>query len=167
MCEDVADQYLPYKLIDSNQDWKARWFYISNHHLELPKPSGCQPKHASWWNMEPTMQEGIQLPPLLKKIKALQEAELRAEHVAFSFMKRRVQPLMARDTLGYQYTGDENTPRMPDGEIDDNVIIDRLSKIFDDMPSYTPCPVPEYCAARPPNQVSSRDISPRVLICLT
>jgi hypothetical protein len=40
------------------------------------------------------------------KIKALREAGLRAEHVAFSFMKRRVQPLMARDTLGYQYTGE-------------------------------------------------------------
>jgi hypothetical protein len=50
--------------------------------------------------MEPTMQEGTQLPELLQKIKALREAGLRAEHVAFSFMKRRVQPLMARDTLG-------------------------------------------------------------------
>jgi hypothetical protein len=47
------------------------------------------------------MQEGIQLPELMKKIKALREAGLRAEHVAFSFMKRRVLPLMARDTLGY------------------------------------------------------------------
>jgi hypothetical protein len=50
------------------------------------------------------MQEGIQLPDLLAKIKALREAGLRAEHVDFSFMKSRVQPLMARDTLGYQYT---------------------------------------------------------------
>jgi hypothetical protein len=41
------------------------------------------------------------LPELLAKIKALREAGLRAEHVAFSFMKQRVQPLMARDTLGY------------------------------------------------------------------
>jgi hypothetical protein len=48
------------------------------------------------------MQEGIQLPKLLLKIKALREVGLRAEHVAFSFMKRRVHPLMARDTLGYQ-----------------------------------------------------------------
>jgi hypothetical protein len=47
------------------------------------------------------MQEGIQLPELLQKIKALREAGVRAEHVAFSSMKRRVQPLMARDTLGY------------------------------------------------------------------
>jgi hypothetical protein len=26
MREDTAGQYLPYKLIDSNQDWRARWF---------------------------------------------------------------------------------------------------------------------------------------------
>jgi hypothetical protein len=95
---------LSYKLIDSNQDLKAKWFYITNHHPELPKPSGKQPKHRTWWNTEPTMQGGIQLPELMLKIKALREAGLRSEHVAFSFMKRRVQPLMARDTLGYQYT---------------------------------------------------------------
>jgi hypothetical protein len=48
----------------------------------------------------------------MKKIKALRGAGLRVEHVAFSFMKRRVQPLMARDTLGYQYTGSEDTSRI-------------------------------------------------------
>jgi hypothetical protein len=47
------------------------------------------------------MQEGIQLLELLKKVKSLREVGLRAEHVAFSFMKRRVQSLMAHDTLGY------------------------------------------------------------------
>jgi hypothetical protein len=55
------------------------------------------------------MQEGIQLPDLLARIKVLREAGLRAEHVAFSFMKRRVQPLMAHDTLGFEYTGDDDT----------------------------------------------------------
>jgi hypothetical protein len=40
MREEAADQYLAYKLIESNQDWKAKWFYISNHHPELPKPGG-------------------------------------------------------------------------------------------------------------------------------
>jgi hypothetical protein len=59
MREDVAEQYLSYKLIDSNQDWKAKWFYVTNHHPELPKPSGKQPKHRPWWNSEPTMQEGL------------------------------------------------------------------------------------------------------------
>jgi hypothetical protein len=91
----------------------------------------------------------------MQKIKALREAGLRGEHVAFSFMKRRVQPLMARDTLGYQYTGDEETSRMPDNEVDDDDIVERLGKIFKDMPPYTPCRVPEYSAARPPNKVRS------------
>jgi hypothetical protein len=90
MREDTVGQYLAYKLIDSNQDWKSKWFYITNHHTELPKTSGKQPKHGPWWNTEPTMQEGIQLPELLVKIKALREAGLMAEHVAFRFMKRRV-----------------------------------------------------------------------------
>jgi hypothetical protein len=99
----------------------------------------------------PMMQEGIQLPELMQKIKALREARLRAEHVAFSFMKRRVQPLIARDTLRYQYTGDDDTSRMPGNKVDDDDIVERLGKIFKNMPSYTPCLVPEYSAARPPN----------------
>jgi hypothetical protein len=102
------------------------------------------------------MQEGIQLPELLARIKALREDGLRAEHVAFSFMKRRVQPLMARDTLGYEYTGDDDTSRMPGYEVDDDGIVDRLARIFKDMPPYTACPVPEYSAARPLKEVSSR-----------
>jgi hypothetical protein len=155
MREDAAEQYLAYKLIDSNQDWKARWFYVTNHHPRLPKPSGRQPRHRDWWNMEPTMQEGIQLPELLARIKELREAGLRAEHVAFSFMKRRVQPLMARDTLGFEYTGDGDTSRMPGGEVDDDNIVDRLTHIFKDMPPYTACSVQEYSIARPPKEVSS------------
>jgi hypothetical protein len=75
--------------------------------------------------------------------------------VAFSFMKRRAQPLMACDTLGYQYTGSEDTSRMPVDEVDDEDIIKRLGKIFKDMPPYNPCPVPEFSADRPPNEVRS------------
>jgi hypothetical protein len=78
-------------------------------------------------------------------------------------MKWRVQPLMARDTLGYEYTGDDDTSRMPTNEVDDDDIVDRLARIFKDMSAYTPCPVPEFSATRPPKEVSSR-IRCRVLI---
>jgi hypothetical protein len=71
-------------------------------------------------------------------------------------MKWRVQPLMARDTLGYQYTGNGDSSRMPGGEIDDDDIVDRLGRIFKDMPAYMPCPALEYSVVRPPNKVSSR-----------
>jgi hypothetical protein len=86
----------------------------------------------------------------------LREAGLRAEHVAFSFMKRRVQPLMVRDTLRYQYTGDDDTSRVRSTEVDDDDIVKRLGRIFKDMPPYTPYPVPKYSAAHPPNKVGSR-----------
>jgi hypothetical protein len=109
------------------------------------------------------MQEGLQLPELLAKIKVLREAGLRAEHVAFSFMKQRVQPLMSCNTLGYEYTSDDDTSRMPGDEVDDDDIVDSLARIFKDMPAYTPCPVPEYSAARPPKEASSH-IHCRVLI---
>jgi hypothetical protein len=65
---------------------------------------------------------------------------------------------MARDTLGYEYTGDDDTSQMPGDEVDDDDIVDRLSRIFKDMPAYSPCPIPEYSAARPPNKVSSRSV---------
>jgi hypothetical protein len=45
---------------------------------------------------------------------------------------------------------------MAGGELDDSNIIERLSRIFKDMPSYTACPVQEYSAARTPKEVSSR-----------
>jgi hypothetical protein len=63
---------------------------------------------------------------------------------------------MARDTLGYLYTGDGDSSRMPGGEIDNDDIVERLGRIFKDRPAYTPCPVTEYSTAHPPNEVSSR-----------
>jgi hypothetical protein len=63
---------------------------------------------------------------------------------------------MARETLSYQYTGDGDSSRMPGGEVNDDDIVDRLGRIFKDMPAYTPWPVSEYSAARPPNEVSGR-----------
>jgi hypothetical protein len=41
---------------------------------------------------------------------------------------------MARDTLGFEYTSDEDTSWMPRDEVDDDDIVDRLARIFKDMP---------------------------------
>jgi hypothetical protein len=46
MREDAAEQYLSYKLIDSNQDWKAKWFYIMNHHPGCRSRAGSSPSIA-------------------------------------------------------------------------------------------------------------------------
>jgi hypothetical protein len=41
MREDAAEQYLSYKLIDFNQDWKAKWFYITT------TTQGCRSRAGS------------------------------------------------------------------------------------------------------------------------
>jgi hypothetical protein len=63
---------------------------------------------------------------------------------------------MARDHLGYEYTEGEDSSWMPSEDVDDDVIIERLGKVFKDMPAYMPWSMPEYSAVRPPNEVSSR-----------
>jgi hypothetical protein len=95
-------------------------------------------------------------PPRADPSREWKKSKVKTEHVVFSFMKRRVQPLMARDTLGFEYTGDDDTSRMPGGEVDDDDIVERLTRIFKDMPPYTVCPVQKYSSARPPKEVSSR-----------
>jgi hypothetical protein len=71
---------------------------------------------------------------------------------------------MARDTLGYQYMGDEDTSRMPSNEVDNEDNVERLGRIFKDMPPFTPCPVLEYSAAHPPNKVSDCNLCLQVVI---
>jgi hypothetical protein len=60
---------------------------------------------------------------------------------------------MVRDHLDYKYTGATKSFWMSGEEIDDGVIIGRMGEIFKDIPPFTPCPVEEYSASRPPNEV--------------
>jgi hypothetical protein len=62
--------------------------------------------------------------------------------------------------LVFEYTGDDDTLQMPGGEVDDDDIVDRLTRIFKDMPLNTACLIPEYSAARTPKEVSSRTPQP-------
>ena len=164
MREKMSGLYFDYKLIDSNQDWKQKWFYVSNHRPQLPKPSMYAPIYHSLWNDKPTMVECTQLPELLKRIVDLKKKGLTAERVAFSFMKHWVQPLMERDHLGYEYTGDDDDSRMAPGGLSNDVIMERLVKMFKDLKPDVPKAVAEFSADRPPKQVSSRGLSLRVLI---
>jgi hypothetical protein len=77
----------------------------------------------------------------LEKIAILKTARLRSEHVALGFMKTRIQLLMRWVHLGYEYTGENDPSRHLDEEIRDDLIMERLGRIFKYMSMYTPCPV--------------------------
>ena len=84
------------------------------------------PEHHARWIDEPNMHECLLVPDLLEKIVKLKQKGLTAERVAFSFMKRRIQPLMKRENLGYEYTGLDDTLRMTVDDICDDLIMERL-----------------------------------------
>ena len=108
------------------------------------------------------MQECIQIPELLAKIAQKKAQGLTAERVAFSFMKRRVQPLMQREHLGFEYTGADDGSRLSSEEISDDLVMERLQKIFKNLHGI-PAAVPEFSADNPPRLVSLQVLSPRVL----
>ena len=100
------------------------------------------------------------MPDLLAMIAALKKKGLTTERVAFSFMKRRIQPLMARVHLGYEYTGDDDESRMATEPLSNDLIMEWLAKMFKGLKTDVPKAVPEFSAARPPKQVSSRSEDP-------
>jgi hypothetical protein len=61
---------------------------------------------------------------------------------------------MKRDHLGYEYTGVDDNSRLSTGEINNNLIMERLDKIFKDMKPGVPAVVIEYSADRPPKPIS-------------
>ena len=70
----------------------------------------------------------------------------------FDWIKRRIQPLQARETFGFQYQGTTDSSRFLEEEISDEEVfsrIQRLLKNVEDVPV-----VPDtFSAANPPKQV--------------
>jgi hypothetical protein len=60
--EDAAEQYLAYKLVDSNTDWKMRWFYITNHHPGLPRRADGSPGTEIGGTRSPPCKRGSSSP---------------------------------------------------------------------------------------------------------
>lgn len=68
--------------------------------------------------------------------------------VIASFLQRRVQPLMQREHLGFEFTSDNNSL------LSDDEMMKRLRMLLSDV-SDVPPRVDEYHADNPPLQVSS------------
>jgi len=107
--------YIPYKLSQKVIDWKPRWFYVENHGNSLPSILADPPVHRTEWLNKPL--DMSQIPELLEMIASLRQKGISGEAVAFDWMKRRIQPLQARVTFGFEYKGKNNPSRCSEEEI--------------------------------------------------
>ena len=76
------------------------------------------------WNKKPI--DESQIPELLERIAVLGQSMLTGVTIVFDWMKRRIQPLEARESLGFQYQGTADPSRYSKEEISDDVAFSRL-----------------------------------------
>ena len=107
--------YIPYKLSQKVVDWKPKWFYVENHGNSLPSILAGPPVHRAEWLKKPL--DTSQIPELLEMIANLNQKGISGEAVSFDWMKRRIQPLQARVTFGFEYQGVNDPLRCSEKEI--------------------------------------------------
>ena len=70
----------------------------------------------------------------------------------FDWMKRRIQPLQARETLGFQYRGTTDPSRYSKEEISDEEVFSRVQRLLRDVKKVPVVP-DMFSAASPLKQV--------------
>ena len=80
------------------------------------------------WNKKPV--DSSQIPELLSRIADFRQKNLTREAIVFDWMKRRVQPLQARETFGLQYQGTTYSSRFLEEEISDEEVFSRIQRLL-------------------------------------
>ena len=91
--------YIPYDLSNKVIEWKPKWFYVENQSRSFPSTTPGPPIQWLEWNKKPV--DESQISELLDRIAILRQNLLTGEAVVFDWMKRRIQPLQARESLGF------------------------------------------------------------------
>jgi len=73
----------------------------------------------------------------------------------FDWLKRRIQPLQARETLGFPYQGTTDSSRYSEEEISDEEVFSRVQRLLRDV-NKVPVVPDTFSAASPPKQVHDK-----------
>ena len=120
--------YIPYNLSNKVIEWKPKWFYVENQSRSFPSITPGSPIQWPEWNKKPV--DECQISELLVRIAILRQNMLTGETVMFDWMKRRIQPLQARESLGFQYQGTTDPSRYSKEEILDDVVFSRIQQLL-------------------------------------
>ena len=105
-------------------DWKPKWFYIENQWESVPAITPGPPIKWPEWNKKPV--DNSQISKLLTRIAKLRQNNLTGESIVFDWMKRRIQPLQARETFGFQYQRMTDSSRFLEEEISYEEVFSRV-----------------------------------------
>jgi hypothetical protein len=147
--------FFEYTLVDSVKDWRTEWFYVGNMEPSLVVHSDAGPVPNDWWEKTPlTAEELRKIKPFLDRIKVFKQQGLTGFGIVTSYLRRRVQPLKAREPYGFKYVGAEDLSRMvPTQELTEEEVLERLYKILKGV-SVVSLRVDKFTTEKPPSTVS-------------
>jgi hypothetical protein len=114
--------YLEFNMSASVQGWRKKWFYIKDQKTASSDKFGISPFDANKnlmkltsWDSPPTEAEIEDIKPLLTRIQSLKSATggaLTGMQLMVFFLQRRIQPLQARVSKLWSYSGSEDPSRV-------------------------------------------------------
>ena len=120
--------YIPYKLSSKVIDYKPKWLYIENQWETIPVITPGPLTGKTEWNKKPD--DNRQIPELLDRIAKLRKKHITGEAVVFDWLKRRIQPLQARETFAFQYQGTTDPSWYSEEEISDEEVFSRVQRLL-------------------------------------
>ena len=110
-------------------EWKSFLFYVGNFESPLPERTPGAPKaQANWMSAGPG---GGQVTCLLEALAKLKKNGVTGDHVVFSFLSRRVQPLQHLTHPAFRYEGTKVPFRMSPEPMAHSILIKRCCKVLD------------------------------------
>jgi hypothetical protein len=128
--QDKRKEYFSVTLKDPKRTWWDEWFIIEDKALQLPECTFRKPVFSDLWNSSLDNEEIDMITDLLTRIKHRKREGLTGVKIAYSFIKRQIQPLQERSELGYKYKGAEDPSRLKKEDLTHDEILERLQIFF-------------------------------------
>ena len=124
-------EYLSYQPSGKGVEWKSFWFYVGNFESPLPERIPGAPKaQANWMDAEPG---GGQVITLLEALARLKKNGVTGDHVVYTFLSHRVQPLQYRTHPAFRYEGTKDPSRFSPELMPLSDLIRRCCKVLDNF----------------------------------
>jgi len=126
---ETRDEYLSYKPAGKGVEWKSFWFHVGNFESPLPERILGAPQVRPCWSS--TGPGGGQVKCLLDAIAMLKNKGITGDHVVFSFVSHRIQPLQRRKHPAFRYEGVKDPTRLTPEAMSRAEVVKRCCKVLD------------------------------------
>ena len=162
LCPKTRDEYLAYDPVGKGLEWKKFWFHVGNFESPLPeRVLGAPHVQENWTSIGPS---GQQVECLLRVIAQVKNKGVTGDHVVFSFVSRRIQPLQHRQHPSFRYEGIEDATRMSPEPMAHSDVIRKCCKVLDNFDKSLKLPTLFWAKNPPENAWVSDEKHRRVLV---